>query len=1092
MSNNPKCVTSQNSQCSDPIFPTSQSSLTDILHEKLLRYHEARDRIFNPQPSSKIVKLRQSSKEKKVFRKLISSSIVNEFADDRAYAKVEINGQSILGLVDTGANITCLGRDAFEFLTTSGLKMIPLNSDVQTADGTKRTIQGYCKAEIKFQNETKELSLFVAPDLDQKLYLGTNFIRMYNLAPKIFPPSLISEVSIAEQDTNKHCLSSTEQQRLDEIITMFPRSDIGLGLTTLTEHVIETGDSPPVRAKMYPHSPAIQKLIEAEVDRMLEMNVIEPSLSSWRSPVTLICKPGKNRLCLDSRKVNQVTKPLAYPIPNMDGLLSRLKDTTYISSIDLKDAFWQVPLNPESREKTAFAIPGKPSALYHFRVMPFGLCNAPQRMMLLMDEVIPVECRSNVFVYLDDLLIVSADLKHHFELLKMVACRLKYANLTINLDKSKFCYKELRYLGYIVANGQLKPDPEKISAIMKFPEPKTLKQARGFLGAAGWYRRFVPDFASKAAGMTDALRGKKRFVMTPEALKSFNELKIALTTEPVLVNADFSRTFFVQCDASDVGVGGVLFQKNKHDESQEQVIQFFSKKMNDAQRNYTVSEKECLAVVLSLEKFRPFIEGYEFVVITDHSSLQWLMSTKDLSGRLARWSLKLQRYTFSIEHRKGSQNIVPDALSRNIVEEIVVEEDTSPTIDLEHPSFQEEEYTDLIEFVTENKDHLVDLIVSEKYVYKRTSFSSGVSEDDFKTWKLWVPSVLRIPLISKLHDPINKSHGGISKTLYRLRQRYFWPKMALDVKLYIGNCESCKSSKSANIVLKPEMGKVIDVERPFQHLFVDFLGPYPRSKSGNTKIFICLDQLTKFCFIEPIRKSSAQITIDCLARKIFPIVGVAETLLSDRGSEFVSKSFESFLEKMGINHLRTPKHSPQANASERTNRSILDSIRAYISADHTAWDENLTEIMSALRSSYHQTIKMSPYEALFGHAMVQHGSEYKLLRKLNALNHSDLHIIHKSDKLQILHDIIRQNISQAHDCSAQKYNLRTRNVRFVVGQEVFYRTFPQSDFQKNFNYKFAPKFRKGRILKVLGNQRYEIGNLQNKSLGTYHTKDIKQ
>lgn len=228
-----------------------------------------------------------------------------------------------------------------------------------------------------------------------------------------------------------------------------------------------------------------------------------------------------------------------------------------------------------------------------------------------------------------------------------------------------------------------------------------------------------------------------------------------------------------------------------------------------------------------------------------------------------------------------------------------LENSSVPSIDLEHPSFREEEYIDLIDFIQENKDRLSDLIVSENYVYKKTGFNTGIVEDDIKTWKLWVPYVLRIPLISFLHDPTNKSHGGISKTLYRLRQRYYWPKMALDVKLYIGNCEACKSSKSTNQILKPEMGKVIDVERPFQHLFVDFLGPYPRSKNGNTKIFICLDQLTKFCFIEPIRQSSAKITIDCLAHRIFPIVGVPETILSDRGAEFLSKPFESFLTKMG-------------------------------------------------------------------------------------------------------------------------------------------------------------------------------------------------
>lgn len=255
--------------------------------------------------------------------------------------------------------------------------------------------------------------------------------------------------------------------------------------------------------------------------------------------------------------------------------------------------------------------------------------------------------------------------------------------------------------------------------------------------------------------------------MTPEALQSFEALKLALTTEPVLANANFEKTFFLQCDASDRGVGGVLFQTDEN--CGEHPIMYFSKKLNPAQRNYTVSRKECLAVVLSLEKFRPFVEGYEFVVITDHSSLQWLMTTKDLSGRLARWSLKLQRYTFTIQHRKGSLNIVPDALSRCFVEELEVEEDFNPEINLNHPSFKNEEYKALIEFVSENGESLPDIITSENYVYKRTNFRTGNVDDDLKTWKLWVPSDLRVNLVSSAHDPKTKSHGGISKTLYPIQ-----------------------------------------------------------------------------------------------------------------------------------------------------------------------------------------------------------------------------------------------------------------------------------------------------------------------------------
>lgn len=346
------------------------------------------------------------------------------------------------------------------------------------------------------------------------------------------------------------------------------------------------------------------------------------------------------------------------------------------------------------------------------------------------------------------------------------------------------------------------------------------------------------------------------------------------------------------------------------------------------------------------------------------------------------WSLKLQRYMFTIQHRKGSLNIVPDALSRCFVEEIGIEEDFNLEIDLNHPSFQGEEYLSFIEIVNKNKESLPDLMTSENFVYKRTGFRTGNVDDDLKTWKLWVPSDLRINLISSAQDPKTKAHGGISKTLYSIRQRFYWPQMAIDVKLYINNCESCKCSKSSNTTLRPEMGKIIEATKPFQHVFVDLLGPYPRSKYGNTKINICLDQLTKAFFKEPIPKSSIKIIIDILSRRIFSIFGCPESLLSDRGTEFLSNLFESFLEKLKIRLLRTAKHSSQTNASERVNRSVLDSIRSYIDSDHIKWDENLNEIASALRSSYHQTIKMSPFEALLGYPIIHNGSECELLRKL--------------------------------------------------------------------------------------------------------------
>lgn len=276
---------------------------------------------------------------------------------------------------------------------------------------------------------------------------------------------------------------------------------------------------------------------------------------------------------MDFRKLNSLTKKDSYPLPHINGLLSRLKDTHYTSGIDLKDAFFQIQLSDESKEKTAFAVPGR--SLYQYRVMPFGVCNGPQTMSRLMDKAIPSKLRQNVFIYLDDLLVCSHDFDSHIELLSEVAQCLRSAGLTINIRKSKFFQLQLKYLGYIIGQGSLRVDPEKVEAMVKFLIPKTPRQIRRFVGMSNWYRAFISNFSDLAGPLTDCLRkSNKPFCLTPQAIESFDKLKLALSQAPVLAEPDFSREFVIQCDASRIGVGGVLYQLD--DEGLERPIAFVS------------------------------------------------------------------------------------------------------------------------------------------------------------------------------------------------------------------------------------------------------------------------------------------------------------------------------------------------------------------------------------------------------------------------------------------------------------------------------------------------------------------------------------
>ena len=465
------------------------------LHERQSDYYKARERIFADTPTqNRIQKLRERHNKKRKLYKAVSAAKVNISSEDpRPYLTVNIFGTDWFGLLDSGASISCLGVGSLEYIKENKIPFKNFSSTLATADGQKQNIVGVITTPIFYKGTSKDIDLFIVPSLQQKLYLGVDFWRSFQLAP-----NLISEISLVpELDANKCDLTAQETSALLETIKLFPSfSTKGLGKTSLMEHSIDTGDATPIKQRHYPVSPAVQAIMYTELDRMISLDIIEESSSAWSSPVVLVRKPGKNRLCLDFRKVNEVTKKNANPIPHIEGLLSRFSDPHYISSVDLKDAYWQIPLEKGSREKTAFTVPGR--KLYQFKVMPFGLSNAAQSLTCLMHQVIPHELRDQVFVYLDDLLILSHTFEEHLKILKIIAQRLTEAGLTINVEKSKFCLKELPYLGYIVGQGGIKANPDKIAAILDFPEPKTSRQVRRFLGMAGWYRRFVKDFSTLA------------------------------------------------------------------------------------------------------------------------------------------------------------------------------------------------------------------------------------------------------------------------------------------------------------------------------------------------------------------------------------------------------------------------------------------------------------------------------------------------------------------------------------------------------------------------------------------------------------------
>ena len=392
---------------------------------------------------------------------------------------------------------------------------------------------------------------------------------------------------------------------------------------------------------------------------MEENGIIRRSFSPWASPVVIVGKKGGDkRLCVDYRRLNAVTKVDAYPLPRIDDLLDSLGKSQWFTTLDLASGYWQVAMHPRDVEKTAFITP---SGLYEFLVMPFGLNNAPGTFQRLMNWVLKDFIGIFVAVYLDDVIIYTKGaLELHMDHIQQVFQAFREANLSIKLKKCQFCYPSLAFLGHIVGQGGIQPDPEKIKKIEDFPVPQTVSQLCAALGLFGYYRKFIKDFSRHAKPLTMLLKKDNPFEWTDKQQQAFERLKQRLMKAPILQYPDFNSPFILYTDASKVGLGAVLSQKKN---GQEYVVAYASRTTNKNEENYPITDLECLAIVWAIRHFHHYLSR-PFTIVTDHSALKWLQTSKLPKGRRARWIMELQQHNFEIKHRAGKHNNNADALSR--------------------------------------------------------------------------------------------------------------------------------------------------------------------------------------------------------------------------------------------------------------------------------------------------------------------------------------------------------------------------------------------------------------------------------------------
>lgn len=425
------------------------------------------------------------------------------------------------------------------------------------------------------------------------------------------------------------------------------------------EHKVDLTSETPIRSKPYMVPHAIRESLNKDIQTMLDMNIIRESSSPYASPVVIVRKPdGSNRVCIDFRKLNKVTVFDPEPMVTPDDLFARINKSVYFTKLDFTKGYWQIPMRKSDISKTAFVTP---DGHYEYLKMPFGMMNSSASFVRCMRKVLAE--LDDVESYIDDVLVHSSTWEEHIATLKMLFHRISDANMTVRPSKCFLGVDSVDYVGFTIQPGVCKPQDANVWKILNAPRPNTKKEVRSFLGLTGFYRSYIPNYATIAVPLTDLTRkGQSNKVNWGEAQeKAYTTLKTMISSKPILRLPDLSTVFILRTDASNVGVGAVLLQEH---EDGIFPVSYASRRLLDRETRYSVIEKECLAVVWAVRKFMMYLYGKEFMLQTDHQPLVYLNQAKYTNDRIMRWAMYLQSFRFRIEAIKGSANVGADFLSR--------------------------------------------------------------------------------------------------------------------------------------------------------------------------------------------------------------------------------------------------------------------------------------------------------------------------------------------------------------------------------------------------------------------------------------------
>jgi len=970
-------------------------------------------------------------------------AVAKETIGRQCHVMAKVFQTSFFALMDSGAAVSVVSSSFVERLGLELINEKPIIS-YYSCGSNKLNMTGSVTIKVEIGKATITEKFLVAENLSQSMIIGADVLERRGIdivysekkvrlegfdVPMYGSHSqTVSEINVDHKPSrdakiDRAHLRPDEVKQLEELLDKFPevfsRDDEDIGSSEFI-HKIELFDYTPVKSRAYriPHSQ--KPTVEAEVIKMLRMGVIQRTNSDWSSPVVLVKKKDDSiRFCTDFRKLNAVTVKDNYPLPLIEEKLESFVGKKFFSSLDMTAGYWQFLVDPKARKLTTFVCH---MGSYEYLRMPFGLCNAGATFQRAMEGVLEgLDCASP---YVDDVLTSSSSFKEHLVDLEKVLTRLQDAKLKIKSRKCSFGFQETKFLGFIISKDGIKVCPSREECIRNYPVPKCAKHVRQFLGLASYYRKFIKSFATISEPLSQLTHKVIKFEWDPKCEKAFRTLIDRLLNTPVLIFPDFTRRFRLSTDASNCGLGAVLSQVD--DEGNEQVVAYASRTLNAAEKNYTTTEQELLAIIWACERFRAYLFGVEFDLITDHKPLTYLSSLNLSSSRLIRWKMRLQEYSFKIEHKAGKEHINADVLSR-MHEQVIASVEVGELIDNKYIISNQDtdvEIKRIKKLLKSNSNSVPGYQLVDGILFKERKKSK--TYESINQLRLVIPRCMIGQVLTLCHDHICGGHLGAVKTLAKVTERYHWKGVKEDVMNWVASCPECAERKDPPSQRAP-LGSITDPKIPFDKIGIDFLGPLTETKNGHKHILVITDYASRWVEAFPTADQTAATVAKILINEVICRHGAPRELLSDKGQNFMSKVVKELCSYFETKKINTTSYHPQCNGlTERFNKTLCQLLAMYGDEHQDNWDILLPLVLFAYRTSQQKTVNETPFRLLYGR-------DARLPADIDRWS-TKAHFINDIDKAwKEARSLIQRQAEKATLASEKKYPLTKP---FKVGDQV--------------------------------------------------------